>query len=369
MEKKESMIRTLDLIVGYAARNSRGRVVPSGDAVPSGRSLAGTVPIAGPLSITIQPGQLICLLGPNGSGKSTLLRTLAGLQSALSGVVEIDGVPMAKLRPAALARKISLVLTDQVRSSNLSVYSLVALGRYPYSGWLGNLDDTDKAMIARAMGYAGIAGLSNRKMSTLSDGESQKVMLARALAQDTPLMMLDEPTAHLDLPSRIQLMQLLHQLARSTNKGILVSTHELDLALQVADEVWLMQTDVGIHDGGGFHQGTPEDLVLNGTFEAAFAKEGIRFDRSTGAFTMHHENKKTITLTEQGGAEGAAAFWTKRALARHGYTIVAGQPATQGIHTEGIHIIQEERRTVWSLERQGQTKRYNSIAELLNALI
>jgi len=331
MNKNLPLLQTRNLVVGYGPRA-----------------------IAGPLDLEIHAGQLICLLGPNGSGKSTLLRTLAGLQNPLEGITEIGGTPANKLPPARLAKKISLVLTDPVRNSNLTVYSLVALGRYPWSGWLGILNETDKAIVARAIDAAGISSFSDRKLSTLSDGESQKVMLARALAQDTPLMMLDEPTAHLDLPSRIQLMQLLHQLTRLTNKGILITTHELDLALQVADEAWLLQS------GKQFHRGAPEDLVLNGIFEAAFEKEGIRFDKANGTFTMHRENERWVTLT----GTGATAFWTKRALTRQGFTIT-------GLHREGVPCISisEEGGTAnWTLEFNGHTQKHGTIAELLYAL-
>jgi iron complex transport system ATP-binding protein len=331
MNRNQPLIQTRDLVVGY-----------------------GPCAIAGPLNLEIYAGQLICLLGPNGSGKSTLLRTLAGLQPSLEGITEIGGRPANKLTPIHLAQKISLVLTDPVGSSNLSVYSLVALGRYPYSGWLGTLNETDKEIIAGAIDAAGISHFSSRKLSTLSDGESQKVMLARALAQDTPLMMLDEPTAHLDLPSRIQLMQLLHQLARRTNKGILISTHELDLALQVADEAWLMQS------GGQFHKGAPEDLVLNGVFEAAFEKEGIQFDRTNGTFTMHRENERWISLT----GTGAIAFWTKRALARQGFTIT-------DLHRDAVprvNLSEENGLVNWTLEFNGQSQKHWTIAELLDAL-
>jgi iron complex transport system ATP-binding protein len=313
----------------------------------------GPCAIAGPLNLEIRAGQLVCLLGPNGSGKSTLLRTLSGLQPPLSGGTEIGGKFTNKLSPADLAKKISLVLTDPVRNSNLTVYSLVALGRYPYSGWLGILNETDRTVISQSIDAAGIGSFSGRKLSTLSDGEAQKVMLARALAQDTPLLMLDEPTAHLDLPSRIQLMQLLHQLARRTQKGILISTHELDLALQVADEAWLLQT------GGQFHKGAPEDLVLNGIFEAAFQKEGIRFDRTNGTFTIHQGNGKRIALT----GDGAAAFWTKRALTRQGFIVTEGSSSDPR-----VRISEEGGRIAWALEHKGWIREYSTIAELLQAI-
>jgi iron complex transport system ATP-binding protein len=355
MNKDSPLLQTNDLTVGY-----------------------GSCVIAGPLNLEIRAGHLICLLGPNGAGKSTLLRTLSGLQSSLGGGTEIEGTLINRLSPAKLAKKISLVLTDPVRNSNLNVYSLVALGRYPYSGWLGVLHETDRAVIAEAIDAAGIGSLTNRKLSTLSDGESQKVMLARALAQDTPLLMLDEPTAHLDLPSRIQLMQLLHQLSGHTKKGILLSTHELDLALQVADEAWLLQT------GGQFHKGAPEDLVLNGVFETAFFKEGIRFDRTKGTFTIHQGNNKKIALVDDGkagaagaadekgaaeidgdaGIDGTVAFWTKRALTRQGFIVTP----TRDPAIPCIRITHEAGRTAWSLENNGRVQKYLTIAELLRML-
>jgi len=299
--------------------------------------------------LVIGSGRLICLLGANGSGKSTLLRTLAGLQPPLAGKVTIAG--RTGLSSAELARNISLVLTDRVAVTNLDVYSLVALGRYPWSGWLGGLDESDRVAVDKAIASAGIGPLQYRKVHTLSDGESQKVMLARALAQDTPLLMLDEPTAHLDLPSRIRLMRLLHQLARRLNKGILLSTHELDLALQVADEVWLLQA------AGPLRKGSPEDMVLSGDIEAAFAGEDVVFDRSAGVFRIHPEGGKRIRL--DGG--GTVAFWTRRALQRQGYTVDASTPADQT-----VQIIEEEGTTRWILKGAGRS--FGSITDLLRAL-
>lgn len=306
--------------------------------------------IAGPLSVGIRPGQLICLLGPNGAGKSTLLRTLAGLQPSLGGSIDIMGEKGGMHRhPAQLAKKISLVLTDPVRYSNLTVHSLVALGRYPYTGWLGTLTEDDRRIIAWAMEMTGIGSYSDRKTGTLSDGESQKVMLARALAQDTPLMMLDEPTAHLDLPSRIQIMQLLHRLARTTQKGILLSTHELDLALQAADELWLLQK------GGRLDKGIPEELVLNGTFEKVFDKEGILFDKRTGNFFMHSGGLKKIGFS----GNGVAAFWTKRALQREGFELTD--------EAGGIRV-EEGEKPVWIWEGPLGEQRFIQLSALLKAL-
>jgi iron complex transport system ATP-binding protein len=357
------LLHTRDLQTGY--HQGGRRIVVSGD-LPD---------------LSIDAGQLICLLGPNGSGKSTLLRTLAGLQPALGGRVEIEG--RSGLSSGELARKISLVLTDRVTGSNLDVYSLVALGRYPWSSWLGGLREADLMAIHQAVAAAGIAGLTGRKVFTLSDGESQKVMLARALAQDTPILMLDEPTAHLDLPSRIRLMRLLHRLARELNKGILLSTHELDLALQVADEVWLLEAGGGValkagaagaassatgsgfmagsglagSARGSFHKGTPEDLILEGIFEEVFAREDVVFDRAAGVFRIPPEGKVEIRLA----GTGVQTFWTRRALQRVGFVVAEGGAAL-------IHVLQEGNYPVWTLEAGGVVARFDSIAALLEGL-
>ena len=333
MSNDPFLLRTIDLQTGYGSGTKK--IIVSGQ-LPE---------------LAIHAGQLICLLGPNGSGKSTLLRTLAGLQPALGGVINIAGI--TDRTPAGLARQISLVLTDRVRGNNLTVSSLVALGRYPYSGWLGGLSTEDKAAVEWAIEAADIQSLRGRKVHTLSDGETQKMMLARALAQDTPILMLDEPTAHLDLPSRIRLMRLLHRLARQTRKGILLSTHELDLALQIADEVWLLQA------GGPLHKGAPEDLVLNGVFETAFAKEDIIFDKEAGTFIMHSGQGMPVTLI----GEGAAFFWTQRALRREGF--VAGPGGTAPFT---VRVLNEGGRISWQLDLEGNTGAYNNISGLLRAL-
>jgi len=320
------------------------------------RSQGKKIVVSGQLpELTIKAGRLICLLGPNGSGKSTLLRTLAGLQPALGGEVAVGG--KTGLSSGALARQISLVLTDRIGGSNLNVSSLVALGRYPWSGWLGVLSDGDRDIIRRGIAAADIGELLERKVHTLSDGESQKVMLARALVQDTPILMLDEPTAHLDLPSRIRLMRLLHQLAREMNKGILLSTHELDLALQVADEVWLLQ------NVGPLHKGAPEDLVLGGVFEAAFEKEDVHFDRATGVFRIHREGSRRIRLIVTATAGGAlAAFWTRRALQREGFTVAEEDSG------DAIVIGEQGGRPIWVLDAGGGGRQYNSVEALIEAL-
>ena len=267
--------------------------------------------IAGPINLELYAGKLVCLLGANGAGKSTLIKTLSGIQVPLSGQVFIEDKPISKLSPQELATKLSLVLTETVRSWNLDVYSLISLGRFPYTGWLGNLSDEDLAIINFAIEAVNLLDFINRKVDELSDGEKQRVMLARALVQDTGLIILDEPTAHLDIPNRISLMGLLHTLSREQHKAILISTHELDLALQIADEIWLF-------DGNGnLITGTPEELVMNDHFSSVFDKQGTLYDKSTGVFKM---NAPTGPVIEMLG-EGIPAFWTRRALERIGYRV------------------------------------------------
>ena len=308
--------------------------------------------VTGPLNLELHAGQFICLLGPNGSGKSTLLRTLAGLQPALSGGLLLCGKPVAKLKPAGIARIISLVLTDPVRSGNMDVYSMIALGRYPYTGWFGTLNGSDQKIVQEAIAAARVEKFLDKKFDELSDGEAQKVMLARALAQDTPLIMLDEPTAHVDLPSRIQLMQLLHRLTREANKAILISTHELDLALQVADQVWLLDAN------GQLQTGAPEDLVLNGVFEAAFNKEGVVFDKTTGSFPVHAVYKKAVV---QLIGEGTNFMWTRRALQRAGYRVVTGP----GTPVHAVIVSEDDSRLQWTYKYAEKTAQHTSLANLL----
>lgn len=333
--EKHHLLKTTDLLVGYKAGSERQKCV------------------AGPINAEIHAGELICLLGPNGAGKSTLLRTVAGLQRSLNGIVELDGENVFKLRPDQIAKKISLVLTDSVRSANLDVYSLVSLGRYPYSGWLGTLSTEDKKIIQWAIESTHVEKFLNRKVSQLSDGECQKVMLARALAQNTPLIILDEPTAHLDLPSRIELMRLLHQLARKTNKGILISTHELDLALQVADKIWLLKKD------GSLEAGSPEELVLSGTFESAFDKAGVMFDKSTGTFNIHQNSGRAIKVV----GEGASAFWTKRALLREGFDIANIDSATISVEVQ-----ESESGSKWLFTQNKAVREFKSLESFLQII-
>jgi iron complex transport system ATP-binding protein len=277
------------------------------------RKRHGARVVAQNLALKLHHGQFTCLLGPNGVGKSTLLRTLSGLQAPLQGEVLLDGCPLQNLTPRQVAQRLSLALTERVPVGTLPVWSLIAMGRYPYTGWSGRLSQDDEAVVQGAVEAMGIEHLAYRPMCELSDGERQKAMIARALAQQPLVMILDEATAYLDLPRRVELMQLLRELARQRNCSILLSSHDLDLSLRNADHLWLLSSD------GTMREGIPEDLVLGGGLGATFADSTLYFDPWSGAFLPSRHPRGRIALDE---GKSLAALWTRRALERHGFEVI-----------------------------------------------
>jgi iron complex transport system ATP-binding protein len=270
-------------------------------------------PLASNLDLQLRPAEMVCLIGPNGAGKSTLLRTLAGMQSPLSGVIKLGETDLHSLPALDLAKQLAVVLTGHVEAGNLSAYALVTLGRHPYTDWRGTLTPRDEEAVQRAMRLTGSDVLASRPIHELSDGERQRVMIARALAQEPKVLLLDEPTAFLDLPRRVELLQLLKRLSRETNCAILLSTHDLDLALRIADRLWLLSSH------GDLHIGLPEELALNGSLARIFHSEGIEFDHASGAFKVHQPVCGPISL--HGEKDGVATAWTWRALERIGYEV------------------------------------------------
>jgi len=264
------------------------------------------------LNVQLRAGELVCLIGPNGSGKSTLLRTLTGLQKPLSGTTLIDGKAIAKLKQHEKALMLALVLTERVDIENTTVYNLVSLGRHPHSNWWGNITMEEDAIICESIEMVHLGHKMHQNINELSDGERQRAMIAKALAQDTPIIMLDEPTAHLDLPNRVEIMLLLHRLAHKTQKAILLSTHELDLALQAADRIWLISSEYGIESG------VPEDLVFNGSFNRVFQSNSFFFNAANGNFSMNYPMTNKVWVS----GDKTRMYWTLRALARAGYVVV-----------------------------------------------
>ena len=210
------------------------------------------------LDFCLSGGELTCLLGCNGAGKSTLLRTLAGMQPPLSGRLKLMGRPLEAYSAHERSKTIGVVLTDRMQAGGLTVYELVALGRQPYTGFFGRLTSADKTLVWRALEEVGMAGKARRYVAELSDGERQKAMIAKVLVQECPLILLDEPTAFLDVESRMEVMRLLRKLAVEERKAVLLSTHDVDQALAMSDRLWLMTQEREMLCG------TTEDLVLSG---------------------------------------------------------------------------------------------------------
>lgn len=298
------------------------------------------------LALSLKGGQMICFMGPNGAGKSSLLRTLAGLQQPLGGSIQMLS-PSGK---EEAARQIAVVLTDRVNAINLTVEEMVTFGRYPYLGWDIRLNEKDIEIIRQAIEQIHLGPLLNKKLYELSDGQLQLVMIARALAQDTPIILLDEPTAHLDLNNRVEIMNLLRDLARATNKAILVATHELDLALQTADIIWLTGKQQNIL------KGFPEDLVLNGAFDEIFEFKG--FDLKSGK-VLHHPFRD---INVQLSGEGAAYLWTKNALERNGFGVTADNQEVS------VTLVQTPTALQWIVRKRNIQYEVDSIENLMNLL-
>ena len=231
------------------------------------------------INFAISKGALVGLVGANGVGKSTLLRTIAGMQKKLSGNIYLNEASISDFNTLELASKLSVVLTEVPASKNLTVLELVSLGRQPYTNWMGSLTETDKEAIRFALASTDTETLANRKCFELSDGQLQRVYIARALAQDTPVVILDEPTTHLDLYHRAYVLKLLKKLTKETDKTILYSTHEIDLAIQLSDRMIVMAAEKVYFD-------SPSKLIEAGRFDALFPKETIDFDSKTGRFTI-----------------------------------------------------------------------------------
>ena len=259
-KNQHTILKTENLSIGYS--NKKAQTVVAFD-----------------INIELNQGELIGLVGANGIGKSTLLRTLTKVQKPLNGNVLINDKSLTDYNSTDLAKALSLVLTEQMASKNLSVFELVALGRQPYTNWVGNLSSNDLLVVNNAMSQTNIEDLKHKKCFELSDGQLQKVMIARALAQDTDLIILDEPTTHLDMYHKAFVLKLLQNLVKETNKTILFSSHEIDLAIQLCDKLIVMTDKNVVID-------SPFNLIEKGAFKSLFPKDLIVFDEKTGSFRV-----------------------------------------------------------------------------------
>lgn len=260
MSANNYLLTSKDLSIGYKSKSSEHV-------------------IAKDININIDAGKLVALIGENGIGKSTLLRTLSGLKKPLSGSVYLNEKNLTDFSQVDLAQNLSLVLTEKLPPSNLTVFELIALGRQPYTNWIGKLTEVDLEKINQAIALTQIEHLTQKKYYEISDGQIQNVLVARALAQDTPLIILDEPSTHLDLFHKVALFKLLKKLASESNKCILFSTHDIDLAIQLSDEMIVMTQEKVIQD-------QPCNLISEGIFDTLFMDENIKFDSEKGRFTI-----------------------------------------------------------------------------------
>jgi iron complex transport system ATP-binding protein len=260
-------------------------------------------------NLSISKGEIISLMGQNGVGKTTFIKTITGLHPSLEGDVHYQNVAIEQLSKQTLSKKISVVLNEKPFAANLSVVELIGLGRHPYSNWLGRLSTLDKEAIDTAITQTKINYLANKKLYQLSDGQFQKVMIARALAQDTDLIILDEPTAHLDLNNKIEIMLLLRTIAEN-GKGILISTHDLQISLQLSDQLWLFNFNKPVR------YGCPEDLILQGAIEQTLFPVNDNIDLRTGTVKQLTATNGAIRII----GDESSVFWTSQALHRNGFS-------------------------------------------------
>jgi iron complex transport system ATP-binding protein len=280
---------------------------------------SATIVVKNDISVHAMGGEMVALIGGNGIGKSTLLKTIAGFQSTLAGELLVCGRPVSEYSAAELALEMSFVSTEIVRVANLTVRDMVGLGRFPYTNWFGQLNDNDQSIIEKAIHLVGLSGYEDRLINRISDGERQRAMIARALAQDTKIMVLDEPTAYLDISNKYEIVRILHRLANEEGKCIIFSTHDLNTALTMADRIWLMLEDKVV-------QGIPEEVASGGYFDSLFPNNHqLQFDADKGDFRIKRESKGEVLLT----ATGAELILAKKALERLGFEVLLQSPSPQ----------------------------------------
>lgn len=330
-KEKRKILETRDLSIGYTGKGKERVLMQN-------------------LNISAGIGDLVALVGKNGSGKSTLLRTLVTLQQSLDGTVLLNGVPIETYKHADLPKMVSFVSTEPITVHNLKVKEAVAMGRYPYTNWIGTFTREDIIAVENAMEATGLTALSENLIDNISDGERQRVLIARALAQDTELLVMDEPTAFLDLPSRYNIVNILRLLTRENGKCVIYSTHDLDTAMSESDIMWLMADNTIV-------QGAPEDHLLSGKLAQAFKSPSLSFDSSSGKFSFTRAKTGEIALN----ADGFHREIMIKALDRCGISVNYNSPVKiTARNKNGI--------TEWLLDTGNETECFSSISYLLDHL-
>lgn len=335
---KHPLVEAQGLALGWSGK--KGRLLASG------------------IQLDLHPGELAILIGPNGSGKSTLLKTLLGLQSSRGGSIRLEGRDPFAMSVEERARLAAWVFNERYDSGYFSVFDIVAFGRYPYTDARGSLTKADRQRVLDSLASVGLAGFEERVFSQLSDGERQKALIARAIAQDCPLLILDEPTAFLDASARVEAFQLARSLARREGRGIILSTHDLDHALSFADQLWLFDSR------HGFQRGAPEDLASSGAIGKAFDRSSFRFDAGSASFKTIAEVQPTPVAI--GGRAGLLRFWTERLVERLGFA-----PVGEGMAAEyGIDIEEDSEGLLFRVRLGGEAghsaRSFQALAKLLS---
>lgn len=293
-------------------------------------SIGYSKPICSNIQANVKKGELVGLTGKNGSGKSTLIRSLLGLESLLSGEIFLQGENLKNWEVKKRAQKIAAVFSRLNQVPAIPVFDLVALGRLPFHSNFSKLNSNDKDWIHHAIELVGIVDLKNRFANQLSDGQLQMVMIARALAQDTELVLMDEPTSHLDIENQFKIFELIHKLSEETEKTFIVASHQIELVLQNASQIWWL-------DDGEFHAGLPEQIAYEQQIFEKLSQEKIRFDYAMGSFRFQHLKNKKVNLVTDGSD---LAYWVKHALERNGFEISSDSEKKIRINQGQIHLNQ-----------------------------
>ena len=315
-------------------------------------------PILNCLNLAVSEGRLVCVIGPNGVGKSTLARTLAGLLAPMGGEVRLHDQRLTDLAPAERARSVSVVLTRLPVTGYMTVRNFVEIGRHPYTGTLGRMSAEDHDAVNHAISQIGMSELEDRWLNAISDGERQRAAIARAFAQAATLMILDEPTAFLDVEARAVVMTTLRRVAHDTGRTVIATSHDIDLVLRIADEIWMITPDRTVLTGA------PEDLVLTGAMDQVFPNHVLRFDLKSGGFRLPHPTGREVIVR----GDGAQTAWTARALERIGMRVIHPDVrATSGVDTTMPEVDAREHEA-WSLRMDGHTHEFSSVANLVDHL-
>ena len=305
------------------------------------------------INFSIYPGDMICLMGHNGCGKTTILRTLSRFLKKLDGEIYVKDQAIDKWSDLDYAKILSIVLTEKVSESNLLVKDLIDLGRYPYTNFMGTLDDTDKLIVDQAIELLGISNLLAKKVDELSDGQRQKVFIARALVQDTSILLLDEPTTFLDLPGKMEILRILKKIAIEKKVAVLFSSHDWQLILELASWIWL------IDQKGFLKAGVPEDFIISGDFEKCFHHPQFIFDNEIGIFKEKKEHEFMVTLVGGGDKQ---RIWTKHLLRKEAFKVLE-------CNTYGYPVIEiisdKEGADYWEISQNSKRIKVNTLEELL----